>query len=77
MLAHYGAVTGVNMARKHLGWYTKGLHGSADFRNKVNFIDDPDAVLASLAEFYGRAIEHQLAARGGADEAGSGQRAAA
>ncbi|MFN4134036.1 MAG: tRNA dihydrouridine synthase DusB [Novosphingobium sp.] len=77
MLAHYGAVTGVNMARKHLGWYTKGLHGSADFRNKVNFIDDPDAVLASLAEFYGRAIEHQLAARGGADEAGSGQREAA
>mgnify|MGYP001603834355 CR=1 FL=1 len=61
MQAHYGAVTGVNMARKHLGWYTKGLHGSADFRNKVNFIDDPDAVLASLAEFYGRAIEHQLA----------------
>jgi tRNA-dihydrouridine synthase B len=62
MQEHYGEVTGVNMARKHLGWYTKGLHGSADFRNKVNFIDDPKAVLASLADFYGRAIEHQLAA---------------
>ncbi|MEL0209493.1 MAG: tRNA dihydrouridine synthase DusB [Novosphingobium sp.] len=67
MQEHYGTVTGVNMARKHLGWYTKGLHGSADFRNKVNFIDDPKAVLASLADFYGRAIEHHLAA-GAADQ---------
>lgn len=54
MLDHYGPVTGVGMARKHLGWYTKGLPGSAEFRNRVNFIDDPRAVLESLAEFYGR-----------------------
>jgi tRNA-dihydrouridine synthase B len=54
MLDHYGAVTGVNMARKHLGWYTKGLPGSAEFRNMVNFIDDPRQVLAALAEFYAR-----------------------
>jgi tRNA-dihydrouridine synthase B len=54
MLENYGSVTGVNMARKHLGWYTKGLPGSAEFRNTVNFIDDHRAVLASLAEFYGR-----------------------
>ena len=26
-------MTGVNMARKHIGWYTKGLTGSAEFRN--------------------------------------------
>ncbi|GEN98418.1 putative tRNA-dihydrouridine synthase [Novosphingobium sediminis] len=56
MLEHYGTMTGVNMARKHLGWYTKGLPGSAEFRNRVNFIDDPKVVLASLAEFYGRAM---------------------
>ena len=56
MQNHYGPVTGVNMARKHLGWYTKGLNGSAEFRNRVNFIDDPKAVLASLAEFYERLI---------------------
>jgi tRNA-dihydrouridine synthase B len=40
------------MARKHLGWYTKGLHGSAEFRNKVNFVDDADEVMRSLREFY-------------------------
>jgi tRNA-dihydrouridine synthase B len=54
MLDIYGKVVGVNMARKHLGWYTRGLPGSAEFRNRVNFIDDPDAVLSSLAQFYAR-----------------------
>lgn len=52
MLELYGPDTGVKMARKHLGWYTKGLPGSAEFRNRVNFIDDAGAVLAALAEFY-------------------------
>ncbi len=52
MLSHYGTAVGVNMARKHLGWYTKGLPGSAEFRNRVNFIDDHRAVLAHLAAFY-------------------------
>ena len=52
MLAHYGRETGVRMARKHLGWYTKGLPGSAEFRNRVNFVDDADAVMLSLREFY-------------------------
>jgi len=40
------------MARKHLGWYTKGLAGSAEFRNRVNFIDDPAVVLDALEAFY-------------------------
>jgi len=40
------------MARKHIGWYTKGLHGSAEFRNRVNQISDPKTVQAMLAEFY-------------------------
>ncbi|MEG3175195.1 tRNA dihydrouridine synthase DusB [Sphingomonas sp. RB3P16] len=52
MLSHYGNETGVNMARKHIGWYTRGLHGSAEFRNKVNQIPDPKVVQAMLAEFY-------------------------
>jgi tRNA-dihydrouridine synthase B len=52
MLEHYGADTGVNMARKHIGWYTKGLNGSAEFRNRVNQEPDPKVVLSMLAEFY-------------------------
>lgn len=52
MLAHYGETTGVNMARKHLGWYTKGLPGSAEFRNAVNQVPDSRTVLDMLARFY-------------------------
>jgi tRNA-dihydrouridine synthase B len=52
MLDHYGEVTGVNLARKHIGWYTKGLHGSAEFRNAVNQIAESATVLDMLARFY-------------------------
>ncbi|VVT03133.1 putative tRNA-dihydrouridine synthase [Sphingomonas sp. EC-HK361] len=52
MLEHYGPVTGVNMARKHIGWYTRGLNGSADFRNRVNQEPEAKVVKAMLAEFY-------------------------
>ena len=52
MLEHYGTVTGVNMARKHIGWYTKGLPGSAEFRNAVNQEPDPARIRAMLDEFY-------------------------
>ena len=52
MLALYGPVIGVNCARKHIGWYTRGLHGSAEFRNAFN--QEPDAARAKsmLREFY-------------------------
>lgn len=52
MLDHYGRNVGAKIARKHLGWYTKGMHGSAEFRNHVNFIDDPDQVLGEIERFY-------------------------
>ena len=52
MLALYGIQTGVNLARKHVGWYTKGLPGSAELRNRVNQQDDPAVVVAMLQEFY-------------------------
>lgn len=52
MLSLYGEHTGVAMARKHLGWYTRGLHGSAEFRNTVNKVPDGATVKAMLAEFY-------------------------
>ena len=52
MLSLYGRMTGVNLARKHIGWYTKGLPGSAEMRNRVNSQDDPAVVVAMLQEFY-------------------------
>jgi tRNA-dihydrouridine synthase B len=61
MLAHYGTFAGVKIARKHLGWYTKGLHGSAEFRNKANFIDDADQVLGEIERFYTPLIQRLAA----------------
>jgi len=52
MLSLYGTHTGVNLARKHIGWYTKGLPGSAELRNLVNQQDDPATVVTMLREFY-------------------------
>lgn len=52
MLRLYGTHTGVNLARKHIGWYTKGLPGSAELRNKVNQQDRPAVVTNMLQEFY-------------------------
>jgi tRNA-dihydrouridine synthase B len=52
MLAHYGTEVGVNCARKHVGWYTRGLHGSAEFRNAFNQQPDANRARAMLREFY-------------------------
>jgi tRNA-dihydrouridine synthase B len=52
MLSLYGTRTGVNFARKHIGWYTRGLPGSAEVRNKVNQQDDPQVVVGMLRDFY-------------------------
>lgn len=61
MLSHYGQETGVRMARKHLGWYSKGLPASAEFRAGVNRETDPAKVRAMLAAFFLPALEQQAA----------------
>ena len=61
MQSLYGKVTGVNLARKHIGWYTKGMTGSAEFRNKVNQVDEPDTVIAMLRDFYSPWLERAAA----------------
>ncbi len=52
MLHHYGVEAAVRIARKHIGWYTKGLHSSAEFRKKVNVVDDPKAVKEAIRSYY-------------------------
>jgi tRNA-dihydrouridine synthase B len=52
MMAHYGETVGVPIARKHIGWYTRGLHGSAEFRNRVNLLASAADVLDALERFY-------------------------
>ena len=56
MLRHYGITNGVQVARKHIGWYSSGLPGGAEFRNRVNQQSDPAEVKKLITEFYNRAI---------------------
>ncbi len=62
MMELYGDKVGVGVARKHIGWYTKGLNGSAEFRNMVNKLNDPEQVLGELERFYTGLIDPELVA---------------
>lgn len=58
MLELYGIQNGVQVARKHIGWYSTGLHSSSEFRFNVNRLSDPEAVKAMIREFYDASIQH-------------------
>jgi tRNA-dihydrouridine synthase B len=61
MLTHYGREPGVMVARKHIGWYSKGLPGSSEFRQRINQIGEPDAVTAAIREFFDPQLERLAA----------------
>jgi len=52
MLEHYGEANAIKIARKHIGWYSKGLTNAADFRSRVNHMDNPNDVKAAIRAFY-------------------------
>ncbi len=61
LLSHYGSLRGLRMARKHVGWYSKGLPGSAEFRGKINEIDEPVEAKKVIADFYHTNLDRQAA----------------
>ena len=61
MLSHYGTEVGVRIARKHVGWYSKGLPGSAEFRAAVNQTTEPARVRALIRGFYGPLLGRRAA----------------
>lgn len=52
MLTHYGEGTGVKIARKHVGWYSKGFPGSAEFRVAINQAESAAALFELIDKFY-------------------------
>ena len=48
----YGENTGVRSARKHIGWYVKGLPGADAFRARMNAIEDCALQLAAVAAYF-------------------------
>ncbi len=48
----YGEVTGVRTARKHIGWYVKGLPGADDFRAHMNTLDLADQQAQAVTDYF-------------------------
>jgi len=57
MLSHYGTEAGSRIARKHIGWYSKGIPGSAEFRAAFNRIAEPARAAEAISAFYRPLIE--------------------
>jgi tRNA-dihydrouridine synthase B len=50
----YGEFTGVRSARKHIGWYLRGLPGGEAFRQRMNTLEDGARQLQAVADFLDR-----------------------
>lgn len=50
--AFYGEFTGVRTARKHIGWYTRGLSGANAFRHRMNTLDTTREQLLAVNAFF-------------------------
>jgi tRNA-dihydrouridine synthase B len=61
LLEHYGTGNGVRIARKHVGWYCRGLPHAAEFRAHVNRLEQPAQVRAAVAAFYDTAARREAA----------------
>jgi tRNA-dihydrouridine synthase B len=48
----YGDGLGVRIARKHIGWYTRGLPGGEAFRREANAIESAAAQFAAVGRFF-------------------------
>ncbi|MBV6448777.1 tRNA dihydrouridine synthase DusB [Nitrosomonas sp.] len=53
----YGEYSGVRIARKHISWYTKGLVGSAGFRQSMNQLQTSDQQLLETNNFFSTLAE--------------------
>ncbi|WP_084282930.1 tRNA dihydrouridine synthase DusB [Polynucleobacter kasalickyi] len=48
----YGEYVGLRTARKHIGWYCKGLRNSHDFRHHMNTIESCSEQLTAVKNYF-------------------------
>jgi tRNA-dihydrouridine synthase B len=53
----YGVQGGVRIARKHIGWYVRGLMGDDDFRRYVNTIEHAEEQIVAVGVYFDRLAE--------------------
>ncbi|MEE2996031.1 MAG: tRNA dihydrouridine synthase DusB [Pseudomonadota bacterium] len=52
ILDHFGSYTGLRIARKHLGWYSRGYDFSSEFRHNINKLEDVSLVKNAISAFF-------------------------
>ena len=50
MVEYKGEYLAVREMRKHIAWYTTGLHGSSKFRNAINSMESMDELICAIDE---------------------------
>lgn len=60
LAAHYGTSAGLHIARKHLAWYARGFPGASAFRDRINRLEDPNAVADAIAAFFRETGNHRM-----------------
>lgn len=63
MLSLYGTDNGVRVARKHIGWYSSGLHSGAEYRQNVNRLTDANAVKEMIRTYYDGLLQRGITSR--------------
>ena len=51
-LIHYGQEAGLRIFRKHIGWYSKGLPNSAEFRLAMSQEENPKRMISFITSLY-------------------------
>jgi len=52
MIDHYSQKIAIPLARKHIGWYSNGLKNSAQYRAKINILNDLNEIHDTINHFY-------------------------
>lgn len=57
LYAFYGEYAGVRIARKHISWYSKGQRASAEFRHRMNQVEQAQEQYEITRRFFDQQIE--------------------
>lgn len=59
LYAFYGEYTGVRVARKHIGWYTRILDGGEQFRRRMNKLESAHQQISAIQSFFDDLAENR------------------
>jgi tRNA-dihydrouridine synthase B len=58
LYAFYGEEKGYRIARKHIAWYIEGAPGAAQFRTRMNAIENTQPQFAATMHYFDELLQH-------------------